>query len=74
MSDQKKEEVKAIDLSANVEDAESGAAAKFQENNDVSAPDAEEDIPWSTRMWEVFTTFWPLGFVGEHIFLLLYDI
>ena len=78
MSDQKKEEVKVIDLSANVEDAESGAAAEFQENdmiaenNDVSAPD--EDIPWSTRMWEVFTTFWPLGFVGEHIFLLLYDI
>lgn len=76
MSDQKKEEVKAIDLSANVEDAESGAAAEFQENdmiaeNDVSAPDEEEDIPWSTRMWEVFTTFWPLGFVGEHLFLLL---
>ena len=23
-----------------------------------------EDIPWSTRMWEVFTTFWPLGFVA----------
>ncbi len=22
------------------------------------------DTPWSTRMWEVFTTFWPLGFVA----------
>ena len=21
------------------------------------------DAPWSERMWEVFTTFWPLGFV-----------
>lgn len=77
MSDQEKEEVKPIDLSANVEDAESGTAvAKFQEDdmiaeNDVSAPVEEEDIPWSTRMWEVFTTFWPLGFVGKHSFLLL---
>lgn len=24
----------------------------------------EEDSPWSTRMWEVFTTFWMLGFVA----------
>eukprot|EP00558_Chaetoceros_sp_UNC1202_P003103 CAMPEP_0197238282 /NCGR_PEP_ID=MMETSP1429-20130617/4804_1 /TAXON_ID=49237 /ORGANISM="Chaetoceros sp., Strain UNC1202" /LENGTH=465 /DNA_ID=CAMNT_0042697405 /DNA_START=118 /DNA_END=1515 /DNA_ORIENTATION=- len=23
-----------------------------------------EDTPWATRMWEVFTTFWPLGFVA----------
>mmetsp|Transcript_10991 Transcript_10991/g.20535 ORF Transcript_10991/g.20535 Transcript_10991/m.20535 type:complete len:486 (+) Transcript_10991:85-1542(+) len=23
-----------------------------------------DDIPWKTRMWEVFTTFWPLGFVA----------
>lgn len=22
------------------------------------------DAPWSERMWEVFTTFWPLGFVA----------
>mmetsp|Transcript_14483 Transcript_14483/g.18916 ORF Transcript_14483/g.18916 Transcript_14483/m.18916 type:complete len:504 (-) Transcript_14483:300-1811(-) len=22
------------------------------------------DAPWSVRMWEVFTTFWPLGFVA----------
>ncbi len=22
------------------------------------------DTPWSTRMWEVFVTFWPLGFVA----------
>ena len=25
---------------------------------------AEEDIPWKTRMWEVLTTFSPLGFVA----------
>ena len=25
---------------------------------------AGEDIPWGTRMWEVFTTFWPLGFIA----------
>lgn len=24
----------------------------------------EDDIPWRTRMWEVFTTFWPLGLVA----------
>jgi hypothetical protein len=22
------------------------------------------DAPWGERMWEVFTTFWPLGFVA----------
>ena len=22
------------------------------------------DAPWSARMWEVFTTFWPLGFIA----------
>jgi hypothetical protein len=22
------------------------------------------DAPWSQRMWEVFTTFWPLGLVA----------
>ena len=22
------------------------------------------DAPWSARMWEVFITFWPLGFVA----------
>ena len=22
------------------------------------------DAPWSERMWEVFTTFWPLGLVA----------
>ncbi|KAG7371035.1 hypothetical protein IV203_019605 [Nitzschia inconspicua] len=22
------------------------------------------DAPWKDRMWEVFTTFWPLGFVA----------
>lgn len=24
----------------------------------------DADAPWSERMWEVFTTFWPLGFVA----------
>ena len=22
------------------------------------------DAPWKDRMWEVFTTFWPLGFIA----------
>lgn len=22
------------------------------------------DAPWSARMWEVFTTFWPLGLIA----------
>ncbi len=30
----------------------------------IDMTQAEEDTPWKTRMWEVFITFWPLGFVA----------
>ena len=54
---------KVFDLNESLPDAESGAVAKNEEKlTDASAP--VEDTPWGTRMWEVFTTFWPLGFVA----------
>jgi hypothetical protein len=31
---------------------------------DLDKNEQMEDIPWKTRMWEVFTTFSPLGFVA----------
>lgn len=34
---------------------------KVEKNDDSGLA---EDIPWKTRIWEVFTTFWPLGFVA----------
>ena len=55
---------------ATKDDAEYNLAAaedgqKLVENNaDVQENLVEEDTPWSTRMLEVFTTFWPLGFVA----------
>jgi len=53
---------KPIDLSEALPDAENGVVTKNEPNG---APViAGEDIPWGTRMWEVFTTFWPLGFVA----------
>ncbi len=41
-----------------------------QPGDDVAAddkrtkPQLSADAPWSQRMWEVFTTFWPLGLVA----------
>jgi|AntRauTorckE5430_2_1112549.scaffolds.fasta_scaffold21042_1 chromate transporter len=52
---------KQIDQSKALADAESGSFAK---NEELLTTAPEEDIPWRTRMWEVFTTFWPLGFVA----------
>jgi len=51
---------KPIDLGEGVvaDDAEANNAVA------VDKSDPAEDIPWKTRMWEVFTTFWPLGFVA----------
>eukprot|EP00560_Eucampia_antarctica_P007794 CAMPEP_0197828138 /NCGR_PEP_ID=MMETSP1437-20131217/4774_1 /TAXON_ID=49252 ORGANISM="Eucampia antarctica, Strain CCMP1452" /NCGR_SAMPLE_ID=MMETSP1437 /ASSEMBLY_ACC=CAM_ASM_001096 /LENGTH=491 /DNA_ID=CAMNT_0043429255 /DNA_START=76 /DNA_END=1551 /DNA_ORIENTATION=+ len=51
---------------------ENGFASEVRDDDDddEEAPDnskvveLEEDSPWSTRMWEVFTTFWMLGFVA----------
>jgi len=52
---------KQIDQSEALADAESGSVAK---NEELLTTAPEEDIPWRTRMWEVFTTFWPLGFIA----------
>lgn len=44
----------------NFDDIENTTTEKQQQPTDAEFV----DIPWSTRMWEVFTTFWPLGFVA----------
>ena len=56
--------------------AENGETAVNGENGDPESP-AEEvaaekknvktvsaDAPWGERMWEVFSTFWPLGLIA----------
>lgn len=45
------------------------ASTEFQEDEEAAVaestkPTEKADTPWSRRMWEVFTTFWPLGFVA----------
>ena len=50
---------KPIDLSD--EALENGVVTKNEPNGGANVI---EDIPWGTRMWEVFTTFWPLGFIA----------
>jgi chromate transporter len=55
--------------SDNLEEVE---MASGNEGGDNEKEDGEEkkvsvvsaDAPWSQRMWEVFTTFWPLGLVA----------
>ncbi len=35
------------------------------------------DAPWSARMWEVFSTFWPLGLIafgGPQVCYTLFDL
>jgi chromate transporter len=56
-------EAEPIDLNKDLIDTEAGAA----EDEAGAATDKKavaEDSPWSERMWEVFHTFWPLGFVA----------
>ena len=40
------------------EDNDKDASQKKKRHMTVAA-----DAPWKDRMWEVFTTFWPLGLV-----------
>jgi hypothetical protein len=53
--------------------AEATVESVQPDNPDITSPPADDkrtkmkvaaDAPWSERMWEVFTTFWPLGFVA----------
>jgi hypothetical protein len=41
---------------------EESAGEELNEKKKVKTVSA--DAPWGERMWEVFTTFWPLGFVA----------
>uniref|UniRef100_A0A7S2YB08 Chromate transporter n=1 Tax=Entomoneis paludosa TaxID=265537 RepID=A0A7S2YB08_9STRA len=43
--------------------AEEPAAAGDEDKKKIHMK-VSADAPWSERMWEVFTTFWPLGFVA----------
>ena len=51
------EEVKEVKEEETSEEEEDGS--KKQHKMTVPA-----DAPWKDRMWEVFTTFWPLGLVA----------
>jgi hypothetical protein len=68
-----------VPTSFNAEGGSAGVANEHLAENNENGNDEEEqqiqqkeknnvglgeDIPWKTRMWEVFTTFWPLGFVA----------
>lgn len=47
-----------------------------EETNKKVHMKVEADAPWSARMWEVFTTFWPLGLIafgGPQVSLLLVE-
>ena len=45
---------------------EEGSGDKAEDNNDDKRirMKVAVDAPWKDRMWEVFTTFWPLGFIA----------
>lgn len=59
---------------ASNDDAVDVEGAKDEEADEEADGDGEEkpaktktvsaDAPWSERMWEVFSTFWPLGLVA----------
>ena len=54
------EEAKPEDV-VDVDDADADQDPVKDEDTKQKA--VSVDAPWSERMWEVFTTFWPLGFV-----------
>ena len=54
-------ESEPIDLHKAVSDGDGDAEA----GDETLVKTPAEDTPWKTRIWEVFTTFWPLGFVGK---------
>jgi chromate transporter len=46
-------------------ETEDGSGDKQEENDDKRIHmKVAADAPWKDRMWEVFTTFWPLGFIA----------
>jgi hypothetical protein len=54
------EELAAVDAATAEQGHEKDEEAKQKTKKTLVAVDA----PWSERMWEVFYTFWPLGFVA----------
>jgi hypothetical protein len=53
----------------NLEVAEGKATDQTQESDEVTKSKqirmtVAADAPWTARIWEVFTTFWPLGLVA----------
>jgi hypothetical protein len=69
----------AADATAEPEDAaEKGGATTIASEVDISEESSDEDLkagkkkimtvaadaPWKDRMWEVFSTFWPLGLIA----------
>ena len=68
-------EAPAVDLENEVEQgaigSEEGAIEVGDEALATEEPESKKvhmkvaaDAPWSARMWEVFTTFWPLGLIA----------
>lgn len=46
-------------------ETEDGSGEKADDDDDKRIKmKISADAPWKDRMWEVFTTFWPLGFVA----------
>lgn len=48
---------------AKEDDAEADPGADSEDKKKVIMK-VSADAPWSERMWEVFSTFWPLGLVA----------
>jgi chromate transporter len=49
-----------LEMASGSEDGDNEKENDEEKKTSVVSPDA----PWSERMWEVFTTFWPLGLVA----------
>jgi chromate transporter len=49
-----------LEMASGSEDGDNEKEKDEEKKTSVVSPDA----PWSERMWEVFTTFWPLGLVA----------
>jgi hypothetical protein len=75
VEEEKQEEVVQLDVEAEAAatevvttEAESSELEKEVEESDGKAKHrmtVAADAPWKDRMWEVFTTFWPLGLVSR---------
>jgi chromate transporter len=60
----KENNVLLASASASNEDDIENIKSRQETNDNSKQNELVDDIPWATRMGEVFTTFWPLGFVA----------